>query len=132
MSAVTVACLDLEGVLVPEIWIAVAERTGVPELRRTTRDEPDYDKLMRWRLGAQVVRLAGDARVVFAHGRTIGPLVALSLASQLLLCLSVAALARAIGAPLAALDSLIVMPIVLVLLVLFPPLVTVPAKWFTG
>ena len=46
-----VACLDLEGVLVPEIWIAVAERTGVPELRRTTRDEPDYDKLMRWRLG---------------------------------------------------------------------------------
>jgi phosphoserine/homoserine phosphotransferase len=45
-----VACLDLEGVLVPEIWIAVAERTGVPELRRTTRDEPDYDKLMRWRL----------------------------------------------------------------------------------
>jgi phosphoserine/homoserine phosphotransferase len=45
-----VACLDLEGVLVPEIWIAVAERTGVAELRRTTRDEPDYDKLMRWRL----------------------------------------------------------------------------------
>jgi phosphoserine/homoserine phosphotransferase len=48
---VEVGCLDLEGVLVPEIWIAVAERTGVPELRRTTRDEPDYDKLMRWRLG---------------------------------------------------------------------------------
>jgi phosphoserine/homoserine phosphotransferase len=48
---VEVACLDLEGVLVPEIWIAVAERTGIPELRRTTRDEPDYDKLMRWRLG---------------------------------------------------------------------------------
>jgi phosphoserine/homoserine phosphotransferase len=48
---VELACLDLEGVLVPEIWIAVAERTGVPELRRTTRDEPDYDKLMRWRLG---------------------------------------------------------------------------------
>lgn len=45
-----IACLDLEGVLVPEIWIAVAERSGVPELRRTTRDEPDYDKLMRWRL----------------------------------------------------------------------------------
>jgi phosphoserine/homoserine phosphotransferase len=43
-------CLDLEGVLVPEIWIAVAERTGVPELRRTTRDEPDYDELMRGRL----------------------------------------------------------------------------------
>jgi phosphoserine/homoserine phosphotransferase len=47
---VQIVCLDLEGVLVPEIWIAVAERTGVPELRRTTRDEPDYDKLMRGRL----------------------------------------------------------------------------------
>jgi phosphoserine/homoserine phosphotransferase len=46
-----VICLDLEGVLVPEIWIAFAERTGIPEFRRTTRDEPDYDKLMRWRLG---------------------------------------------------------------------------------
>jgi phosphoserine/homoserine phosphotransferase len=46
-----VVCLDLEGVLVPEIWIAFAERTGIPEFRRTTRDEPDYDKLMRWRLG---------------------------------------------------------------------------------
>ncbi len=45
-----VACLDLEGVLVPEIWINVAERTGIDELRRTTRDEPDYDKLMRARL----------------------------------------------------------------------------------
>jgi phosphoserine/homoserine phosphotransferase len=45
-----VACLDLEGVLVPEIWINVAERTGIPELRRTTRDEPDYDVLMRGRL----------------------------------------------------------------------------------
>ncbi len=45
-----VVCLDLEGVLVPEIWIAFAERTGIPEFRRTTRDEPDYDKLMRWRL----------------------------------------------------------------------------------
>jgi phosphoserine / homoserine phosphotransferase len=44
------AVLDLEGVLVPEIWIAVAERTGIPELRRTTRDEPDYDVLMRGRL----------------------------------------------------------------------------------
>ncbi len=43
-------CLDLEGVLLPEIWINVAERTGIPELRRTTRDEPDYDKLMRGRL----------------------------------------------------------------------------------
>jgi phosphoserine/homoserine phosphotransferase len=45
-----VVCLDLEGVLVPEIWIAFAERTGIPEFRRTTRDEPDYDKLMRFRL----------------------------------------------------------------------------------
>ena len=43
-------CLDLEGVLVPEIWVAVAERTGLAELRRTTRDEPDYDKLMRYRI----------------------------------------------------------------------------------
>lgn len=46
-----VVCLDLEGVLVPEIWIAFSEQSGIPELRRTTRDEPDYDKLMRWRLG---------------------------------------------------------------------------------
>jgi phosphoserine/homoserine phosphotransferase len=45
-----IVCLDLEGVLVPEIWIAFAERTGIAEFRRTTRDEPDYDKLMRWRL----------------------------------------------------------------------------------
>ena len=43
-------CLDMEGVLVPEIWIAFAEASGIPELKRTTRDEPDYDKLMRWRL----------------------------------------------------------------------------------
>ena len=46
-----ITCLDLEGVLVPEIWIAFAEASGIPELKRTTRDEPDYDKLMRWRLG---------------------------------------------------------------------------------
>lgn len=46
-----ITCLDLEGVLVPEIWIAFAEESGIPELKRTTRDEPDYDKLMRWRLG---------------------------------------------------------------------------------
>ena len=45
-----VVCLDLEGVLVPEIWIAFAEKTGIPEFRRTTRDEPDYDKLMRYRI----------------------------------------------------------------------------------
>ena len=46
-----ITCLDLEGVLVPEIWIAFAEASGIPELKKTTRDEPDYDKLMRWRLG---------------------------------------------------------------------------------
>ena len=46
-----IVCLDLEGVLVPEIWIAFSEESGIPELKRTTRDEPDYDKLMRWRLG---------------------------------------------------------------------------------
>ena len=45
-----ITCLDLEGVLVPEIWIAFAEASGIPELKRTTRDEPDYDKLMNWRL----------------------------------------------------------------------------------
>lgn len=45
-----VVCLDLEGVLVPEIWIAFSEATGIPELRRTTRDEPDYDKLMKYRI----------------------------------------------------------------------------------
>jgi len=48
---VQLVCLDLEGVLVPEIWIEFSKRTGIPELRRTTRDEPDYDKLMKYRLG---------------------------------------------------------------------------------
>ena len=51
MSALNVVCLDLEGVLVPEIWIAFSEASGIPELKRTTRDEPDYDKLMKWRIG---------------------------------------------------------------------------------
>ena len=46
-----IVCLDLEGVLVPEIWIAFAEASGIPELKKTTRDEPDYDKLMNWRIG---------------------------------------------------------------------------------
>ena len=46
-----ITCLDMEGVLVPEIWIAFAEASGIPELKRTTRDEPDYNKLMNWRLG---------------------------------------------------------------------------------
>ena len=51
MSDLNIVCLDLEGVLVPEIWIAFSEASGIPVLRRTTRDEPDYDKLMKWRLG---------------------------------------------------------------------------------
>ena len=46
-----IVCLDMEGVLVPEIWIAFSEESGIPELARTTRDEPDYDKLMQWRIG---------------------------------------------------------------------------------
>ena len=46
-----IVCLDMEGVLVPEIWIEFSKKTGIPELTRTTRDEPDYDKLMHWRLG---------------------------------------------------------------------------------
>jgi phosphoserine/homoserine phosphotransferase len=58
---VIVACLDLEGVLVPEIWINVAERTGIAALRRTTRDEPDYDKLMQGRI-----------RILAEHGLGIG------------------------------------------------------------
>lgn len=49
--SMNIVCLDLEGVLVPEIWIAFAEASGIPELRRTTRDEPDYGKLMKWRIG---------------------------------------------------------------------------------
>lgn len=49
--SMNIVCLDLEGVLVPEIWIAFAKESGIPELTRTTRDEPDYDKLMNWRLG---------------------------------------------------------------------------------
>ena len=46
-----ITCLDVEGELVPEIWVAFAEESGIPELKKTTRDEPDYDKLMKWRLG---------------------------------------------------------------------------------
>ena len=67
-----IVCLDLEGVLVPEIWIAVAERTGVPELRRTTRDEPDYDKLMRGRIEILKARGLGlpDIQAVI---RELGP-----------------------------------------------------------
>ena len=51
MNEMYITCLDMEGVLVPEIWSACAEETGIPELKKTTRDEPDYDKLMRYRLG---------------------------------------------------------------------------------
>lgn len=50
MSDMNIVCLDMEGVLVPEIWIAFAEESGIPELKKTTRDEPDYDKLMRYRI----------------------------------------------------------------------------------
>ncbi len=62
-----IVCLDLEGVLVPEVWIAVAEATNIPELRRTTRDEPDYDKLMRGRieiLGQHGLSLSDIQRVI--------------------------------------------------------------------
>jgi phosphoserine/homoserine phosphotransferase len=68
-----VACLDLEGVLVPEIWINVAERTGIAELRRTTRDEPDYDKLMRARL-AILDRNSLGLREIQAVIETLEPL----------------------------------------------------------
>ncbi len=51
MSDLNIVCLDMEGVLVPEIWIRFAEESGIPELKRTTRDEPDYDKLMKYRIG---------------------------------------------------------------------------------
>ncbi len=66
-------CLDLEGVLVPEIWIAFSEASGIPELRRTTRDEPDYDKLMRWRLGILKERGLGLSEIQNVI-KTIDPL----------------------------------------------------------
>jgi phosphoserine/homoserine phosphotransferase len=70
---VQLVCLDLEGVLVPEIWIEFAERTGIPELRRTTRDEPDYDKLMKYRLGILAEKKLGlpDIQEVIA---SMGPM----------------------------------------------------------
>ncbi len=58
-----IVCLDLEGVLVPEIWVAFAEESGIPELARTTRDEPDYDKLMSWRLDVLRERGLGLAEI---------------------------------------------------------------------
>ncbi len=57
MADMNIVCLDMEGVLVPEIWVAFAEASGIPELKRTTRDEPDYNKLMDWRL--QILRKHG-------------------------------------------------------------------------
>ena len=68
-----IVCLDLEGVLVPEIWIEFAERTGIPELRRTTRDEPDYDKLMKYRLDILAAHKLGlpDIQKVIAE---MGPM----------------------------------------------------------
>lgn len=69
--AMEIACLDLEGVLVPEVWINVAERTGIPELRLTTRDVPDYDELMRYRLDLLArhdLRLSDIQRVIDAMG----------------------------------------------------------------
>lgn len=72
-SNVNIVCLDMEGVLVPEIWIAFAERTGIPELRRTTRDEPDYDKLMKYRLAILAEHKLGlpDIQAVIAQ---MGPM----------------------------------------------------------
>ena len=73
MSELNIVCLDLEGVLVPEIWIAFSEASSIPELRRTTRDEPDYDKLMRWRLG--ILRAHGlGLKDIQATIRKIDPL----------------------------------------------------------
>lgn len=71
----TMVCLDMEGVLTPEIWIAFSEATGIPELRRTTRDEPDYDKLMRMRLGLlerHGLRLPDIQRVIAGMGPLAG------------------------------------------------------------
>jgi phosphoserine/homoserine phosphotransferase len=66
-----IVCLDLEGVLVPEIWIAFAERTGIAEFRRTTRDEPDYDRLMNWRIALlreHALKLADIQAVIAGMG----------------------------------------------------------------
>jgi phosphoserine/homoserine phosphotransferase len=70
---VKIVCLDLEGVLVPEIWIAFSERTGIPELRRTTRDEPDYDTLMKFRLDLLAQHRLGLQDIQQVIG-TLGPL----------------------------------------------------------
>ena len=64
-----IVCLDLEGVLVPEIWIAFSSQSGIPELRRTTRDEPDYEKLMRWRLAILKEHAADNPVQLTGHQR---------------------------------------------------------------
>ena len=97
------ATLDLEGVLVPEIWIAFADAAGIPELRRTTRDEPDYDKLMRYRLGILAekgVKLADIKRyrlaeIQNAHSDTVGYFRAVCVAADGKAWLSGALLPRA-------------------------------------
>ena len=68
-----IVCLDMEGVVVPEIWIAFSKASGIPELKRTTRDEPDYDKLMKWRLGILKEHGLG-LKEIQAVIRTIDPL----------------------------------------------------------
>ena len=68
-----ITCLDVEGVLVPEIWIAFAEASGIPELKRTTRDEPDYDKLMNWRLGILKEHGLGSERDPGDHRKDRSP-----------------------------------------------------------
>ena len=73
MAELNIVCLDMEGVLVPEIWIAFSQASGIPELKRTTRDEPDYDKLMRWRLGILKEHGLG-LKDIQATIRTIDPL----------------------------------------------------------
>ena len=67
-----IVCLDMEGVLVPEIWIAFSEASGIPELRRTTRDEPEYDKLMTWRLGILKEHGLGLKEIQDTTGRYVG------------------------------------------------------------
>ena len=74
-----IVCLDMEGVLVPEIWIAFSEASGIPELRRTTRDEPDYEKLMTWRLGILKEHGLGLKEIQDTTGRYVGCLEELGL-----------------------------------------------------
>ena len=73
-----IVCLDMEGVLVPEIWIAFAEETGIPELKLTTRDEPDYDKLMNYRIKILKIDLMPGAKEFLDELRTITQVIILS------------------------------------------------------